>query len=301
MTVAIEIFDDEPWIPTVDWLAVGLLSVTLLVAGGVAAWAVLRWRSRSYPPELTRINVRGVSVPAILGDALVAGGLVGAALLLIVESIAGVVLGESLAVVAVLVIMWAAGAWDDRKGEERPRGFHGHLMAAREGSVTGGLLKMFAGGIAGLVASWLVHGLGPRIVLETALLVALSANLVNLFDRAPGRAAKVSLVATIPLLILGNHAWAVSALPLVAALLVCAGPDLRERAMLGDAGANPLGAVVGLGVAVSFGQTGRAIALAVLFALNLASEWVSFSRVINATPPLRWFDGLGREDQVVTK
>ncbi len=31
-----------------------------------------------------------------------------------------------------------------------------------------------------------------------------------------------------------------------------------------------------------------------LIALNLASEFVSFSRVIERVPPLRWFDQLGR-------
>ena len=32
----------------------------------------------------------------------------------------------------------------------------------------------------------------------------------------------------------------------------------------------------------------------VLIALNLLSEVVSFSRVIERVPPLRWFDRLGR-------
>ena len=32
----------------------------------------------------------------------------------------------------------------------------------------------------------------------------------------------------------------------------------------------------------------------VLLALNVAAELVSFSRVIDAVPPLRWFDRLGR-------
>ena len=36
------------------------------------------------------------------------------------------------------------------------------------------------------------------------------------------------------------------------------------------------------------------ILLAVLVLTNLASERVSFSRVIDATAPLRWFDRLGR-------
>ena len=279
-----------------------LIVVALALVAAVAAWAALWWRLRSYPIELLHANVRGVDVPVILGAALVAGSLAGIGLLIVIEVVATEILKETLAVVVVTVLMWAAGAWDDRRGDERPRGFRGHLEAARHGLLTGGVLKFFAGGIAGLLAAWLVYGSEPvGIVAETGLLIALSANLVNLFDRAPGRAAKVSLVAAALLVVLGNAAWAASAVPLLGALVFCIGADLRERAMLGDAGANPLGAVLGLGLALSLGEKGRVIALAALFVLNLASEWVSFSRIIERVAPLRWFDGLGRKDHVASK
>ncbi len=279
-----------------------LLHVAIAFVAAVVAWAVLRWRSATFAPELLRTNVRGTDVPVILGDALVAGTLAGGALLVIVEAIAGELLMETLAVMVVAIVMWAAGAWDDRKGDERPRGFRGHLEAARHGLLTGGLLKIFAGALSGLVAAWLVYGFEPvGIVMQTGLLVALSANLVNLFDRAPGRAAKVGLLAGIPMVLFGQVAWAASAAPLLGALVFCLGPDLKERAMLGDAGANPLGAILGLGVALSLPEVGRVIAIALLVVLNLASEWVSFSRVIEAAPPLRWLDGLGRKDQLQTK
>ena len=65
--------------------------------------------------------------------------------------------------------------------------------------------------------------------------------------------------------------------------------------MLGDAGANPLGAVLGLGLAVTFGFYLDLYAIVVLLALNLASERWSFSAFIARTPPLRWVDSLGRE------
>jgi hypothetical protein len=72
-------------------------------------------------------------------------------------------------------------------------------------------------------------------------------------------------------------------------------PDLRERLMLGDAGANVLGAAVGVGVVLSCGTTVRLVVLVVVAALNLASEFVSFTKVINDTPPLRAVDQLGRQ------
>jgi hypothetical protein len=83
------------------------------------------------------------------------------------------------------------------------------------------------------------------------------------------------------------------------ALVVGAGlgllvPDLRERCMLGDAGANPLGAAVGVGVVLACSPGVRLAALVVVAALNLASELVSFTKVIDRTPPLRYLDRLGR-------
>jgi hypothetical protein len=71
-------------------------------------------------------------------------------------------------------------------------------------------------------------------------------------------------------------------------------PDLRERLMLGDAGSNVLGAAAGLGVVMTTGTVTRIIVLAVVAGLNVASEMVSFSRVIDRVPPLRYADRLGR-------
>jgi UDP-N-acetylmuramyl pentapeptide phosphotransferase/UDP-N-acetylglucosamine-1-phosphate transferase len=63
--------------------------------------------------------------------------------------------------------------------------------------------------------------------------------------------------------------------------------------MLGDTGANVLGAAVGWGLVVAVGSAGEWAALVVVVLLNLVSERVSFTRVIDAVAPLRWFDRLG--------
>ncbi|MDP9240006.1 MAG: hypothetical protein M3O55_05105, partial [Actinomycetota bacterium] len=70
--------------------------------------------------------------------------------------------------------------------------------------------------------------------------------------------------------------------------------DLAERTMLGDAGANAIGAIVGLGLAASTGRAGRAAVLVVLVALTAASERISFTGVIERTRVLREIDALGR-------
>lgn len=153
--------------------------------------------------------------------------------------------------------------------------------------------------------------------------IALSANTVNLLDLRPGRALKgYLLLGTAGVAIAGPRLWAQAAdyarilrdtgapavpVPAVAAsaVLVLAvlvfGPaaavwrlDLGERGMLGDAGANAMGALAGYLIALSGNLWLLAAAAAVLLALNLASERVSFSRVIEERPLLRWIDGLGR-------
>ena len=71
------------------------------------------------------------------------------------------------------------------------------------------------------------------------------------------------------------------------------GDDLRERLMLGDTGANVIGAVLGLAVVLGSRDSIRLVVMLVLLAVNVGAELFSFSRVIDAVRPLRWFDRLG--------
>lgn len=64
--------------------------------------------------------------------------------------------------------------------------------------------------------------------------------------------------------------------------------------MLGDSGANALGALLGVALAARTGPVGRAGILAALVALTAASEKVSFTKVIQNTRGLRELDALGR-------
>lgn len=64
--------------------------------------------------------------------------------------------------------------------------------------------------------------------------------------------------------------------------------------MLGDGGANALGAVLGVAALAGTGRRGRLALLAAAVGLTLASERVSFSEVIARTPGLRELDGWGR-------
>ena len=123
-------------------------------------------------------------------------------------------------------------------------------------------------------------------------LIAASANLVNLLDLRPGRALKGAGIAALPLVAVP------AARPLAAACVGSVagalGPDLAERDMLGDSGANAMGALVGTAVVVAAPRPVRLAVLAGVVGLTLASERISFTAVIERTPALRAIDRSGR-------
>jgi UDP-N-acetylmuramyl pentapeptide phosphotransferase/UDP-N-acetylglucosamine-1-phosphate transferase len=130
-------------------------------------------------------------------------------------------------------------------------------------------------------------------VVLAAGVIAGTANLVNLLDLRPGRAIKAGLLVGAPLAAGSDPAGGIAAgtVGAAAALLPA---DLGEEIMLGDAGANALGALLGVALAARTGTAGRAALLAGIAALTAASEKVSFTQVIGRTPVLRELDALGQ-------
>ena len=150
------------------------------------------------------------------------------------------------------------------------RGFRQHLRARR----TTGVLKAVGIPLVGLLRTRSLSG---------ALLFALSANFFNQLDTKPGRCLKAYLLAAGPL-----------GAPVGLAVLLLP-YDLAERTMLGDAGSNTLGAVVGLKSVDRFHGFLRLAAIATLAGLNLLGERTSLGRLIERTPGLRELDALGRK------
>ncbi len=70
--------------------------------------------------------------------------------------------------------------------------------------------------------------------------------------------------------------------------------DLRERVMLGDAGSNALGAVLGFALVARLGTRGRWTAVGILAALNALGDRVSLGRLIEQAPVLSQLDAVGR-------
>jgi UDP-N-acetylmuramyl pentapeptide phosphotransferase/UDP-N-acetylglucosamine-1-phosphate transferase len=295
-------------------MAAPVLRCRALLAGtgaltAVGASAALRRHLPGNPADWQRRNYRGAAVSLVGGPAITVAAGASAGL-------GGLLAGPgtdpadrrrlALAAVAAGMLAGLWGRYDDVAGErDRERaakGFAGHLRALRQGRLTAGVVKVAGIGTSGIASGWLLERahaepVGPVDVVVRAGIVAGTANLVNLLDLRPGRALKVVLLTAGPVVLRAGPPGSLLAGPVGAAAALLPG-DLGERTMLGDAGANAVGAVLGVGLAAGTSRPGRAALLAGLVGLTAASEVVSFSRVIDRTPPLRWLDRAGRGDGI---
>jgi UDP-N-acetylmuramyl pentapeptide phosphotransferase/UDP-N-acetylglucosamine-1-phosphate transferase len=263
----------------------GVAAARAALAGAAAPTA------RSAGAPWRRMNYARRPVTLLGGPALAASATATAVL--------GAPAGMRAAAAVVGAVSGVVGGYDDLAGA-RPeqagdKGLAGHLAALRAGRVSAGAVKVAGIGTAGAVAALLTRrGTGAGALVDAVLttgLVAGTANLVNLLDLRPGRAGKAAALAAAAGI--GGPAGGLVAGPLGATLAVLPA-DLGERVMLGDCGANALGALLGLRLAALPGRTSRAGLLAGVVGLTLASEKVSFTTVIEGTPGLRELDRLGR-------
>ncbi len=218
-------------------------------------------------------------------------------------------------------------------GGKVAKGLKGHLGALAHGQVTTGVIKIAGIGASALAASALVGskatsvgGKAADLALNTVL-IAGTANLANLLDLRPGRALKATVLVATPLSYFScaaaktpaSGASVTSATPaapsakpvspasasaasaqrllasgLNAAAITALVEDLQETTMLGDTGANAAGALLGTSLAANDSRKLRLGATLGVVGLILASEKVSFSKVIAANPALNWLDQLWR-------
>jgi UDP-N-acetylmuramyl pentapeptide phosphotransferase/UDP-N-acetylglucosamine-1-phosphate transferase len=277
--------------------AVARAALTAAASAAVSRQLLRRWAGPSGARPVasrdrwTRTNHRGEPISLLEGPAFAVAAGVGVAL----------APGIPARVRAAALVAGAAaaglGAYDDHAEQQVRKGLAGHLGALARGEITTGAVKVLGLTSSGLVASALLsrrERSGSRVrdvldVLAGGAVVAGSANLVNLLDLRPGRAVKATLVAA-PSVGGGGPVAAATA----GAALGVLPEDLAERTMLGDTGANAAGALLGVAALVSARRRGRWALLAALVALTVASEKVSFTRVIDATPVLRELDAWGR-------
>jgi len=300
-----------------------LLSVAMAI---IAAWGIPAIGMRLLVPALrdSRLsleNYRGRKVFLGLGIVWVFWALGATLIALVWPTIALpsglLVFGAGLhsASIVVTTVVWAfvLGLIDDFYGTSDSKGFKGHLAALARGALTTGALKAFGIGFVAFVAGVGIaehqglEGAGYAVkVALSALTIALCANLINLLDLRPGRALKgygvLGLAAAVALAVPMTDGVMMGAGSLIVAFIWLTGPalavarfDLAEEGMLGDAGANAAGALVGSVLSIGLSTPALSALAVFLLMANALSERVSFSRIIESNVILSRFDSWGRK------
>ncbi|NLY53000.1 MAG: hypothetical protein GX063_08900 [Firmicutes bacterium] len=210
----------------------------------------------------------------------------------------------SLLLTAAALAYGLLGLLDDLVGTRQQTGLLGHGRALVKGQLTTGGIKAAAGGALGFVLaayrSVEVFGgapMGTRLLKAAVdgLLIAASANTLNLFDLRPGRAGKLFLLGC-GLILLGGSPVSVVLLPWVGSFLGYLPFDLKGKVMMGDVGSNALGAVLGLASCYVLTPPARLMLLIVLILIHLLAERISFSQVIENHRILHRLDLWGRRE-----
>lgn len=290
----------------------GAVSTALAALGTTLSWSQGIAKFDAVARRLERVNFRGRTV-SLRGGVGVAAGAVAASAQLGRALGAGAGTRPAAAAVAATGAAGAAGLIDDldagaHDGQTPAKGLKGHLSALARGRVTTGAVKIAVIGSGALVAGVLLarHRAAAPLrrpaataldAVVSAVTIASWADVHNLLDLRPGRALKAAALLTAPLLAdrrpaaAASRALAAGCLGAAAAALP---GDLMEETMLGDTGANALGALAGTALAAHPARPVRVAAAAAGTGLVLASERVSFTRVIARTPALAALDAVGR-------
>lgn len=290
----------------------GAVSTALAALGTTLSWSQGIAKFDAVARRLERVNFRGRTV-SLRGGVGVAAGAVAASAQLGRALGAGAGMRPAAAAVAATGAAGAAGLIDDldagaHDGDTPAKGLKGHLSALARGRVTTGAVKIAVIGSGALVAGVLLarHRAAAPLrrpaataldAVVSAVTIASWADVHNLLDLRPGRALKAAALLTAPLLADRRRAAAASralAAGCLGAAAAALPGDLMEETMLGDTGANALGALAGTALAAHPARPVRVAAAAAGTGLVLASERVSFTRVIARTPALAALDAVGR-------
>lgn len=192
-----------------------------------------------------------------------------------------------------MMAMFFAGIIDDTIGNRDVSGLKGHFKSLFKGKLTTGGFKALFGGFVGLIISVSISKDLVDITVNT-LIIALSTNLMNLFDLRPGRAIKVYLVIMITIFCTLTGYIKILPLLILPNVLAYFNFDLKAKAMMGDTGSNVLG--ISIGILMAFGYTlyVRIGWLVFLVLIHLLTEKFSLTKIIEKNKVLNFIDRLGR-------
>ena len=191
------------------------------------------------------------------------------------------------------IAMSFVGIIDDSLGNRGVTGLIGHFKALFKGSLTTGAFKALLGGFVGLTLAVTLSKSIPNIIVAT-LVVALSTNMLNLFDLRPGRAIKAYVILAIIIFLASAKFNREVMMLIVPAVLAYFYFDLRALTMMGDAGSNVLGVSIGVFIVSSFDLPVQLVSLVLLVAIHVLTEKFSLTKIIENNKFLNYVDKLGR-------
>jgi UDP-N-acetylmuramyl pentapeptide phosphotransferase/UDP-N-acetylglucosamine-1-phosphate transferase len=272
-----------------------------LICSSFAALAIAPAACRSLAESpLARENYRGRLIASPLGIVVVAAALVALGPLALAQQLSHrTLLPADIGWISVFVLGVALLGLADDALAGPARGWRGNLAALRAGRIDTGALK--AVGTLGLALFVMLGRAGDsgRFLLGAAVL-SLSTNAFNLIDLRPGRAIKALVLLGAGLTIASGALRPLWALGLFAGpALVLGVYDLRERGMLGDTGANLLGALAGAWMVLTLSLSGMIVALGLLVLFTVYGEFRSISALVERAPVLRHLDSIGRPNDAI--
>lgn len=266
-----------------------LVEFVIIVLGAAFGAAATAWLVVKY--DLRRPNFRDHRIPSVAGLAFVLAGI----WVYLYEWRTNIFDPRPAAAYLLAVCGFGLlGLWDDLRGNRSVGGFRGHFQALAHGRLTTGAAKAIGGGLISLAAAYLIAGPSISRIILDAVLIALSANALNLLDLRPGRALFGFLVGAAVLIgtLLWHHAGYVGFLfyVAVAAAVILYPLDAAGFAMLGDTGANSFGAVLGVAAALFFSPLWQLVCVLLLLGFQIWCEGHSLTEAIEGNALLRGID-----------
>lgn len=239
-----------------------------------------------------RKNYLGEIIPCGMGIGFLPPVIVGSIILMLNkdtdrQSLVSIALG--------IAAMTCAGTVDDFLCDGSVKGFKGHIGHLLRGRLTtGGFKALIAGAVS--LGIFTVIFPGPLEGLLNCLLFMLFTNFFNLLDLRPGRAIKFFFFTwVISFCIVSFNGYLNILCPLAGGIVAYLPYEMKRKSMMGDAGANGIGAGVGLYYCFGLNSLPKAAIVTVLILLHIISERHSFTEFIYNNRILRVIDNFGNK------
>lgn len=195
----------------------------------------------------------------------------------------------------VLIILALTGLLDDSLGQVSTKGLAGHLKALFKGQLSTGIIKAILGLVVGMMVSLFKYTKLIELFIDI-LVFSLSVNYINLLDLRPGRAIKTYFLSSALVLLMAKFHEPFMFLSIYVSLILYIGGEMKELYMLGDTGANLLGASLGFYTVMNLPLSAKGFLAIVQILIHIFAECYSISKIIDRLPSLRLIDRLGRRD-----